>query len=68
MSHILVVKSAHLLPGVLVQYLGHHLKTLGLLPLGLLDLLENILPLPTDTFKTKSNMNFHNLFIKQTYF
>ena len=48
MSHILVVKSAYLLPGVLVQCLGHHLQVLGLLPLGLLDLLENILPLLDD--------------------
>ena len=38
----------HLLPRVLAQCLAHHLQVLGLLPLGLLDLLENILPLFDD--------------------
>ena len=45
MLHFLVVRSAHLLPGVPAQCMEHHLQALDLLPLGILDPLDNILPL-----------------------
>ena len=45
MSHILVVRSAHLLPEVQAQCMEHYLQAFDLLPLGLLDPFDHFLPL-----------------------